>query len=76
MRPGLEMLLFPVDPDRSLAVLSHEQVALRAYFIGARRRNLGIRGRSVILYAFCNWTLRRIGSCIFLFSSNIRSVNA
>ena len=50
MRPGLEMLPFPVDPDRSLAVLSHEQVALRAYFIGARRRNLGIPGRRVIRF--------------------------
>ena len=74
VRPGLEMLLFPVDPDRSLAVLSHEQVALRAYFIGARRRNLGIPGCSVI--RFLQLDLRRIGSCIFLFSSNIRSVNA
>ena len=54
------MLLFPVDPDRSLAVLSHEQVALRAYFIGARRRNLGIPGCGVI--RFLQLDLRRIGS--------------
>jgi hypothetical protein len=43
VRPGLEMLPFPVDPDRSLAVLSHEQVALRAYFISARRSGLVAR---------------------------------
>jgi hypothetical protein len=60
VRPGLEMLLSPVDPDRSLAVLSHEQVALRAYFIGARRRNLG-EFPAAALYAFCNWTCGEIG---------------